>query len=272
MKKIIAFACLSMITASFAHAADYLFPTTILKQGEVDAILDVSNTKSTGDITNFMGPTANTSMNYTDESVQFRYGLGSHWSISGTMNYVSHGFSETSYASHNYVNNNSGNQNPNLSVKYGFFDDKTNPLSLSGALTVTPKITDNAGSIYSASLSAGWKSNDTLKLYGTVSTSTSSSSQIGSLEDVTIGAYKDISNGITLIPRIGFTKFNASNSNSSYSEYNFSFASHIPISHDTYLVPNLARFQISSENLNNGLATVGAHHGTSISLGLYHLF
>jgi hypothetical protein len=274
MKRFILFLSFNLAFVSFAHAENRLFPTDILNKGEVDAQGSVDHqTYSDSIISN--GNPGDLSFNETVESVQIRYGLGANWQAGASLNYNSKYETDTNYSNppSSHVNtSNEGRQNPGLWLRYGIINDNSSPFSLSGQFLVRPNMADRS-STYTDTLSAGWKTSDTLRLYGTTALNTSTNTNNRNSINFSFGAYKDISENITLVPHAGYTKFQASTTYSPVSQYQIGLSSDIQISHNTYLIPAYSWYQNSAgDSFNGTLHKDAVTNGNNISLTLYHLF
>ena len=272
MKKIVMFVGLGFASI-LASAENRLFPTDVLNQGELDVRFFLDH-QTTSSAVNARGNPGNQSFNLSTQSVLVRYGLGANWHIGASQEYVSNRTAETNYrnpAARILDTSGQGAQNPTLWTTYGFFNDKINPLSLTGEIQLRPKTTEQAGS-YTGQISTGWKSSDSLKLYGRYSTTVTNDAQIAQSNNFSFGAYKEITDRITLIPQLRYSRFNATNTFSSTTQYGIGLSSNIEVSQNTYLTPSVSRYRNSSGNSNDGTFHRDSAAGSNLSLSLYHLF
>jgi hypothetical protein len=273
MKKNILFLCFGLAVGPLAHADSRLFPTDILNKGEVDTQVYVDHQTLTNDIS-FSGNTGTQSLHLTNESVQGRYGLGDNWHVGAAVSYATQDTSRTDYNSPSaqFVNTSSNRwRNPSFWATYGLINDKANAFSLNGELLVSPDMA-NMPTAYVARLSSGWKASDTLNFYGTYSATFVTGPAGDNSNGITVGAYQDISNSVTLIPHASYTRFNATSTLPSQTQYGVGLSSDVQIFKDTYLIPNVSFYWDSSRNTKDGLFHQGVANGTSISLALYHLY
>lgn len=257
----------------FCHAENRLFPTDILQQGEVDMRATVAHdTVSTA--ISFGNNTGMTSSKSTGESVQIRYGLGSNWYVGATLSYASQAVAHTDYDNPviHYVSRAEGGVNPLLWATYGFINEAAKPFSLNGELLATIKTT-NSPSAYTARLLAGWRANDTLKYYGTVSSTTIDSSRRADSHGLTLGAYKDLSENLTVVPHASYTWIDSNGPISSWTQQGFGLSANVRISQNTYLIPNASFYRVGSRHSADGLFHVDStSNGRNIAISAYHLF
>lgn len=274
MKKIIAFALVGISAASVSHAENRLFPTDILKQGEFDANASVEFQAISYDV-RFAGIPGSSSMNLSRESVGARYGLGANWHAGASIAYDSRNVVRTDYSAppaHFVDRDSEGTRNPYLWATYGFINDKTDPFSLSGQLFVAPNTT-HTPSTFGGQLATGWTSSKTLRFFATYGREIANDSGVADKDSISIGAYKDIASGITLIPSASYTRFGSTDTFSSVKQLTVSLSANVQISGNTYLIPKIANFRNSSGQSKDGLFQMDSTgNGTAVSLSLYHLF
>lgn len=273
MKKIIALVGLGLVAISIAHAENRLFPTDILGRGELDAQLLVGHDTYSGNI-DLMGNPGGMAQNHTTQSLEVRYGLGANWHVGAAMHNVSRGVYHSDYTNpptHFVDTDSEGRQNPSLWAVYGFVNDKANPFSLNGELWVSPNTTGRPGR-YFGRLATGWKSSETLRLYGSLTRTASNDSRVADSIGIGGGAYYVISPSVTLIPSLSYTRNDATGSFSSMTQYSASLSSNIEIYRNTYMMPRFSHIWGSAGDSGDGLFHQGTTKGTAIGLGLYHLF
>lgn len=273
MNKKLALVASALIAISSAHAENKLFPTDILDKGQADASASIQYEKlSTG--LNFSGIKGKQSETYTGESIGARYGLGQNWQIGAGTSYVSRDDIKTKWSDGERFTNNDGEgkNNPYLSVSYGIVNESTTPLSLAAGVAVSPNTTGTTSS-YSARLAAGWKKSETLKFYSTIGTVMYDSHNYMDNFSIQIGAYKDLSNGITIIPYAAYRRLNGSDRVDSVNGYIIGLAAHIQLRKNTYLTSGVANYGYSSTDRKDiPLHFDSTNDGLLINLGLYHLF
>lgn len=268
-KLIVAVVALSALITN-AHAESRLFPTDILKQGEIDTSADVRHQTYSY---NFSGNRPGIhSTESTSESLQARYGLGANWHIGAALNYASQAVARSDYSSAHYVSNTEGARNPTFWATYGIINAPNTAFSLNAELLVTPKTT-NYSSSYATRIIAGWKSSETLKLYGSYEIREQKNAMGHDSNGIGVGAYQEIANGITLIPFAGYARYNASNTYSSYTQFQLGLSANIELARNTYITPSISNFGQSAINSNDGLIHQDSTaNGLNLKLGLYHLF
>jgi hypothetical protein len=274
VKKIIAFALAGISVTSISYAENRLFPTDILNAGEFDANASVEFQSLSYDV-RFAGNPGSRSVDISRESVGARYGLGANWHIGASINYDSRHVVRTDFSAPpaHFVNRDSeGTNNPYLWASYGFINDKANPLSLSGQLFVAPNTT-HAPSTYGGKLAAGWVSSKTLRFFGVYAKEIASDSGVADKDSISIGAYKDISSTITLVPSARYQRFSSTDTFSSVKQLSVSLAAHVQVSGNTYLIPSITNYRNSSGHSKDGLFQMDSTgNGTAVQLSLYHLF
>lgn len=274
MNKIIASLSIVLATISNAHAESRLFPTDIMHQGEVDGTVSVDNDTNSSSI-RFHGNPGSQSSELTTESVQVRYGLGYNWHIGAALRYNSQGITYRDYqnpSAHFIYTSAEGNQNPSLWAKYGFINDNSKQFSLSGSLILHPNTTGTP-SLYTGQLSAGWKSNDTLRLYGIFSAARNRSPNASGRTGITVGAYKEILQNVTLIPHASFSRIQETNTLSSATQSGMGLSADIQISRNTYLIPGISFYRNSARDSKDGFFHQDSTaDGMAAGLGVYHLF
>jgi|GEM_PF-2583995 len=256
-------------------AEDRLFPTSILNKGEVDIELSVTHSTIDTKISS-NGNTGTYSYRATRESAAIRYGIGGYWHVGASLPYLSDYSAKFDYNNPpaHYENNRlEGSQNPNLWVKYGFINDKAKPLSLSGEILVSPNTTGKTSSAYVGVVSAGWKSDESLKFYAIYSGVVRNDSNSADSNGIAIGAYKSINSSVTLIPHASYTRYQSTDSFSSDSNHSLGLSAHIQVANNTYLNPDITFFRNSSAHTNAGtLYYDSSDTGKSIGISIYHLF
>lgn len=241
MKKVVALAVFWLLSAPFAHAENRLFPTDILKKGEID-LIGAAEYQSVSYDVSLAGIPGSRSADLTRELLGARYGFGSDWQAGISIAYNSRYEIRTDYSSvfASRTNRDSeGTENPRLSVRYGFLNDAANPFSLSGELMVSPNTT-RSPSAYGGKLSAGWKSSDTLRLYGAYTLEAAKDSNVADKNSISFGVYKNISSSVTLSPFMSYTRYNPTNTFSSVNQYGFGMSAHFQVDGNTYLIPLLS--------------------------------
>jgi len=188
--------------------------------------------------------------------------------------YASRDIERTDFSSpvrHFTNQDNQGWQNPSLWVKYGFINEATSRLSLSGELRVTPNAAGNMPSSYSGQLAAGWRSSEALRLYGVYTlTDTPSTTSSSSIE---IGAHQASSENVTLVPRIGYQHANTSSTLSSFSQTSLGLSALIRMSPSDLLAPGVALYRNSAASSSDAqFARAASHNGRHVSLGWHHQF
>lgn len=274
MNKILASLSIVLATISNVHAENRLFPTDILHQGEVDGAASVDNDTHSSSIS-FHGNPGSQSTDLTTESAQVRYGLGYNLHIGAALRHNSQGITYTDYSNpsaHFMSTSSEGNQNPSLWAKYGFINDNAKQFSLSGDLKVSPNTTGTP-SLYTGQLTAGWKNNDTLRLYGIFSAAKYRSSNAAGQTGITVGAYKEILKDVTLIPHASLSRIQATNTYSSATQSGMGLSADIQTFRNTYLRPDISLYRNSARNSKDGFFHQDSTgDGIAIGLGVYHLF
>lgn len=274
MKKIIAFALVGISAASISYAENRLFPTDILNAGEFDANASIEFQSISYDV-RYAGIPGSRSVDISRESVGARYGLGANWHIGASIDYDSRYVVRTDYSAPpaHFVNKDSeGTNNPLLWATYGFINDKTNPFSLNGQLFVTPNTT-RTPSTYGGQLATGWRSSKTLKFFGIYRREIANDSDVADKDSISIGAYKDISSNVTLVPSARYVRFSSTDIFSSVKQLSVSLSANVQVSGNTYLIPSITNYRNSSGHSKDGLFQMDSTgNGTVVQLGLYHLF
>lgn len=275
MKRFFTFMAIGLFLSSGLHAENRLFPTDILNEGEVDAQLTVASTRVSTDIQSY-GSDGHSSSRINSESAGVRYGLGARWHVGAQLNYRSREVYKTDYDNppQRYRNSSSNRaQNPSLWVKYGFTEPGASPLTLSGQLLVSPDTTGRQETFYQGVLSSGWKSGETLRLFGVVSASASNGSDAANTGRVSVGAYKIISDDLTLIPSIGYVRYRETDRLKSSTQQNIALAAQIRLARNTYLTPLVAFFRNGSGGRRDvSLDWSATSNGLGLELSLSHLF
>lgn len=263
------------VASSNLHAENRLFPTDILNQEEVDARLSITHSTLSGNIRNSSGNFGNQSSESVSESAQIRYGLGDNWHVGAGLQYRSRAVTTTDFSNPpaHFANTSlEGNQNPTLWATYGFINDKTSPLSVNGELLVSPNTTGKRGTSYTGRISTGWKSSDTLKLYGAFSASTTRDATTPNMNRIIVGAFKDISDQMTLIPHISYTRSSETDFLYPVTQHAVGLSSDILIAPDTYLIPDIVFHRIGAVDSKNGFSHGDPiNNGRTLTLELYHL-
>ncbi len=260
-----------LASVGLAYADNRIFPTDILNQWEVDAGASASYQTLSTDF-RISNSSATETRKITTENVGVRLGLGAGWQIGASLHYVSRDAIHTKWKSsgNSYDYKNSYSQNPQFWAAYGIVNDKDNPFSLVGEFMVSPKTTDFAHS-YGAKLSAGWESSETLKLYSIYSISRNNDTN--TTNRIEIGAYKDISDGVTLIPSVEYSAFRATNYFHSAGQYGISLSANVQLAKNTYLIPTIVNYGNTPVKTKDDFFHADSmHNGMLISLGIYHLF
>lgn len=274
MKRTIVLAAFVLISVPFAHAENRLFPTDILKKGEIDLAGEVEDQSLSYDV-NLAGIPGSRSQHLTRETLSARYGFGSDWHAGVSIAYNSKYEILTDYSSTFPSSTNrdlEGTENPRIFARYGFVNGSTNPFSLSGELMVSPNTTGSP-STYGGKLSAAWKSNDTLRLYGTYSIIMANDSSVSDKNGISFGAHKNVSGSVSINPFVSYTRVSSTRTFSSFDQYGVGISAHVQIDGNTYLIPAIANYGNSSVHSKDGVFhTDSTHNGKVISLGLYHLF
>ncbi|CAN5726363.1 hypothetical protein BH11PSE12_BH11PSE12_17630 [soil metagenome] len=273
MKKIVLSLSLGLAFISGAYAENRRFPTDILHQGEVDLNALINHQTDSYSI-NSGTNSGSQSSKYTGEAVSVRYGLGSNWHIGVALSYFSQAIVATDFINppYHFVSTSSeGRQNPSFSARYGFINDEQSSLSLSGGVNVTPNMTGHP-STYTASLSGGWQVSKTLKLYSQLSESTSSASNAAASSGLNVGAYNDISENVTLIPTLGYSRSQATNTSSSITQTSIGLSSQIQVCRNTYLIPAMSFSRHSAVDYTSGYHRDASSNGKILTLNAYHLF
>jgi hypothetical protein len=274
IRKIVVSLSISLAAVSCSHADNRLFPTDILRQGEVDVRALVDHDTNSANI-NFNTNSGRESQDITAESIQARYGLGANLHVGLSLNYRTQDVVHTDYTNppaHNINTSSQGWQNPTLWATYGIINDTTKPFSMNAELLVRPKMTDNA-SAYSGRLSTGWKSSDTLRLYAAFSLTTNRDPVIADSSSVTAGAYKAVSENVTLIPHASYTRYRATDVFSAQTQYGIGLSSDVLIFRNTYLIPDISLYRNSAgDSKNTTFHRDSSANGRAITLSLYRLF
>lgn len=273
MKKILALAVVGL--GGVCHAEDATFPTAILGQGTMDAAFSVVSDSNSSNI-NFNGNPGRQSLDITVETAQIRYGLGSDWHVGARLAYRSEGVVRTDFSSppgHFVDTTSEGRQNPSLWASYGFINDKASPFSLSGTILVTPNTTGKQDSRYSGQLVAGWWSSDTLRLYGGYSVAAGRDRDTADTSGISVGARRYLSETVALIPSAGYTRYRATDTYSSRTQYQIGLSSRVRLMRNTYILPGVMLYRNSSGASKDGLFRRDATaNGRVLILEFYHLF
>lgn len=274
VKKLLSLVGLTLAVMSNAYADDRLFPTDILNKGEVDIRLSIGHDSHSQDI-NFNGNPGRSSFSQTSEEFQIRYGLGADWHVGMGLSYDSQHVVNEDFrnpAGHFSSRRGEGEQNPVIWASYGMINDAASPLSLSAALVVSPDTTGDAKTSYSGRLTAGWKSDDTLKYYGQLTANFRDDFGFGGY-NIGVGAYKRLSEVLTLIPHAHFSRNESTNIWSSWDQYGVGLSAHVRLSESSYLIPELSFYMNGDRNTNDQLFHVDqSRNGKAFRLGFYHQF
>lgn len=279
MKKFITTILVVLTPLSVSHAENRLFPTDILQQGEWDVSASVQAESYSYDIRASIFPggwSGKRSRDSTEESARIRYGLGGDFHIGAQVDYASRWVSRSDYVAPpaHFVNRSQeGRQNPSFWIKHGFVNDPASRLSLSGELRVSPNTTGKRSSSFLAQMLAGWKVDDALRLYGTLSGRIYNDFETADSRSMNIGAYIRVSNSITLIPQIGNTRWMSTDAMSSIRQNHAGLTLQARLMRNTYLLPQVGIFRNSSAHSKDGVFRQdSANNGRSVGLTLYHLF
>jgi len=274
VKKPLSLVGLILVFLSNAYADDRLFPTAILGKGEVDMYMSIGHASHSQDI-NFNGNPGRSSFSQTSEDFQIRYGLGSDWHVGMGLSYDSRHVVNQDFSSpsgHVSSRRGEGEQNPVIWASYGIIHDGASPLSLSAQIMVSPDTTGDAKTSYSGRLTTGWKSDDTLKYYGQLAANFRDDFGFGGY-DIGVGAYKRLSEVLTLVPHVHFSRHESTNIWSSWDQYGVGLSAHVRLSRGSYLIPELGFYMNGDQNTNDQLLHVDqSRNGKSFRLGFYHLF
>lgn len=259
-----------MAATSTAYAENRLFPTDVLQQGELDAKASLTHSSQSSSAS-FDGTKYQSSFESTSESLQVRYGLADNWHIGAGL---SHSSSSSSNSDGTTWRDN-GVSNPVFFAGYSVIKDTTSPWSLSANLSVSPNTTGKFTSRYVGGLTAGFKQSDTLKLYGGLSTSQTEGSRYPDSTEINIGAFKNLSEKITLIPSAYLSRVDSTTGIIVAPRYTYGIGltSNIEIKRNTYLIPNISFYGQSSAHSKDGLFRVDSNFdGVNFGVSLYHLF
>jgi hypothetical protein len=279
MKKIIATMGAVLAPLSVCHAEERLFPTDILQQGEWDASASVRAESYSYDIRVpwWIGwAQGKRSRDSTEESVRVRYGLGGGFHVGAQIEYASRWVSRSDFLAppvHTVNRSQEGRQNPSFWLKHGFVNDPANRFSLSGEVRVSPNTTGKQSSSFLAQMSAGWRVDDTLRLYSILSGRIYNDFETADSNSIIIGAHKRVSNNVTLIPQIGHTRWMSTDAFSSAHQNHVGLTLQARLMRNTYLLPQVAVFWNSSAHSKDGAFHQDvSSNGRSIGLTFYHLF
>lgn len=288
---------LPLLTLSNVYANDKLFPTDILEQGEVDAQFSVDHFTISSNISLKGRPgiehdsegrrirtilrrvpprSGKSSLERDSEIFQVRYGLGSNWHIGVAVPYVSRSVANTDYnnpPAHYSNRRGEGGQNPNLWATYGLINDKEFRFSLNLELLIKPDTTGNEETSYAGRITTGWKNSDTLKFYGAFTATTFSDSTLANHYSVSVGAYKALSETLTLIPHSGYVRNESTNTMSATDQYNLGLSVNVRLTPNSCLIPDVAFYRYGESNSNDGVFHRDAsNNGKAFRLSFYHLF
>lgn len=258
-----------------AQAENKLFPTDILDQGGVDVNFSAAHNTESRSITS-NGSTGKASFSTDSESAAIRYGLVKDLHVGLGLNYLSRSSTTTDYVSpqqHYNTTVSNQTQNPSLWARYGFINQKDNPLSVSGSLLVLPNTTGRQAAIYQGALTVGWVANKNLRLFGDIFASASSDPAIANATGVTVGAYQKITERVTLIPVIGFSQYQSSSTWSSTSQQNYGLTAQVEVLKTTYVSAGATfRHNAAYSRANGSLQMDPTSDGLLLQASLYHLF
>lgn len=256
------------------QAAERLFPAAILEKGEADISLFVGQARSSNAFHTRSGWSGTQKLDQTSEEIQFRYGLGESWHVGLALH------NNSAYEFHtNYDKGPSflstqyqGQRNPELWAKYGFVNDLNSPFSLSGTLKVRPNTTDNGTGSEIASLVGGWNFGDGLKGYTGYTGYFPQDHKNSRAHTISIGAFKTITNNLTLTPEISYGKFEASDSETATQRLHAGLLATVKTGHNTFVRPGASIYQYASHDSKDGTRHWGEVHRKALSVSLYHLF
>lgn len=273
MKNIIVLLSIASASLTSAHAENRLFPTDILHAGEMDSSIAIGHMKYGY---NYSAPTLSytASGSSTSESARLQYGFGSDWQAGVALNYASQAvvrnkgtFNGAPYQSEYKFD---GRRNPSIFVARSFVGDDSAPFSLTAKLQVDPNTTGQASN-YAGAIYAGWKSSDTLRLFGGFWANTNRAANSPSSNNIDFGAFKAIAESITLVPSVTYGRTRAINTTSAYTSASIDMSAIFALARNTYLMPSIGYFRQSSIDVGGG-GHLGPTNGRSAAISLYHLF
>lgn len=275
MKKTFALLSLAFASASNLYAADRLFPTDILSKGEVDIHLSLERGTHSRNLS-FNGIPGSSSTDNVTESAEVRYGLGSNWHVGAALHYRSRARTETNFGNppgHFVDKDQEGIQNPALWATYGFINNKTSPLSLTGSLFVKPNTTGKEASIYTGRVIAGWKTSETLRFYGSFHTSVSPDARTPNSNRLGIGAFKVLTESLTIIPEASYLHGHRTETFSAWNELAIGMSAIIRLAPNSYVTPSLHHYRGGESASNDGVFHQDAvTNGLALKVGYYKLF
>jgi len=165
---------LALAAVQAALAENKLFPTDVLNQGQIDAAVTLSGSKSADDFVYIPSSQPGTSKNYTRQlSAGMRYGVNASLTVGGTVT----GADERTTSSYNnlpvrYDDTASGIHSESIYAKYAFLGGKNAPMTLSGEITATTYSSHNIGgdgyNTATVQLFAGWDCGQGIRSYATL--------------------------------------------------------------------------------------------------------
>lgn len=262
------------LAASASQGENRLSPVGILQPGEIDFRATLSHDTRAFNFNSY-GREGRHSLDLTEESVQVRYGLDSNWHIGVFLPYVSRTIWRNDYSDppEHFTHKRGGTgQNPVLLATHGFINGGETPLYLNGEIRASVKTTD-LPAYYTARLIAGWKENSALDLYGTLSMTTHTDSQAPNSNSFTLGAYRRISENVTLVPHAGLIRINSTSTYSSYTQQDMGLSADLRIFRNTYLIPQVTFYRNSgSHSKDDGYQEDSTANGRHVALSFYQLF
>lgn len=273
MRKILAVAGAVLAPLSVSLADGGLVPSDIVPQGRWDASVAVNADSNSYDIRFTADPGRRTS-DKTGESLQVRYGLGNDFHVGAQLNHASRWVTRSDYLAppaHFENRSREGGQNPLIWVKYGFVNDPAGRFLLSGEIQASPNTSGKQPSSYMARLSAAWKADETLLLYGTGSGRVYNGSSFADSSTFTFGLQKRLFDGAVLIPEVGHTRFQPTATYSSVEQKHAALALQLRLTQGIYLIPGVAFYRNTSAHSFDGLFRQGeARDGRNVSLALFY--
>lgn len=170
-----------------------------------------------------------------------------------------------------------GNENLQVWVKHRFIDGTSSPLSLSAVLGIKANTANKHRTGAWADVVMGWKWSDQLQGYAGYEASVSDQDELPDRHTVSAGLYQQVSERLTLVPKIYFTHFESA---SRYSEttlhpthgYGVGLFAHWQALSNTYVIPGVGYSHLDGYRDGPYLAYGDSNNGKTISLSLYHLF
>lgn len=263
-----------LFASAAVMAENRLFPTDVLEKGRVDVFAGMDNSFVKLDGMSFGNP-GRFSHHVISEAVAARYGGGNGWHVGLSLPYFSKDVSLSRYRAPpaHFKNEHDGAANPEIFARYSFLGEGISRLSLAGDITVSPHSLGDTASAYSGRITAGWRSDETLRLYAGLQVTARSGSAESDSNSIFIGAHKIVAEGVTLIPRASYYNVLANDYYTSQSYFTFGLGAHIRVAPRTYVVPGADLFRYSSNHRKDGaLYLDSSEWGRRISVSIYHLF